>query len=364
MSAETAPRLRVLFVGGGTGGHLTPALALAEELAARGHAVRFLTSGRAVERRYLDGAVDALPLHCEGRGPLGWWRWLRSFAAVRREARAFRADVVVALGGRASAGALAVAAPRVLLEGNAVAGRSVRLLRPFARLVLVQFPETAGLTGRRGVVVVGPLLRAAAAPVPRAEARRRLELPATGPVLLALGGSQGAAAVHRAVARLLPEVAVRGGHVRLLCGPGRAAEVAALAAAWPERLSVREHEDAMGAAYAAADLALARGGASTLGELWAHGVPAVVLPYPHHRDRQQEHNARALAPGVEWLDETVFDAAAARRVAALLHDPDELDRRRRALRDRLAALAVADGRAAAARALESLAVEESGAPCA
>jgi UDP-N-acetylglucosamine--N-acetylmuramyl-(pentapeptide) pyrophosphoryl-undecaprenol N-acetylglucosamine transferase len=324
--------MRVLFVGGGTGGHLTPALGLAEALEERGHETLFLISGRAVERAYFaDGRAHASLGFDESR----WPRPLALLGAMRRArgaARAFAPTLTVALGGAASAAALAVGGPRVLLEGNAVAGRSVRWMQPFARATLTLFAETAGAL--RGGVCVGPLGRRVLRARPRAEARAALGLPVDGALLLVLGGSQGARAL-------------------LLCGPGRAAALEQSAAAWPQVLHVREHCAEMGAAYSAADFALTRGGASTIAELWLHALPAVIVPYPHHRDRQQERNAAALAPGLAVVREEHLDDAALDRVADATLDPA----RRAPMRAHLESLRArtGDGSARAVRALEEIA---------
>ncbi len=343
--------MRVLFVGGGTGGHLTPALGLAEALEERGHETLFLISGRTVERAYFaDGRAHVSLGYDESRLP----RPLALPAAMRRarrESRRFRPDLVVALGGGASAAALAVRAPRVLLEGNAVAGRSVRWMQAFARTTLTMFPE--GSQGLRQAVCVGPLSRRLLAPLPQAQARARLGLPREGPLLLCLGGSQGARAVNQAGARLADRLAPHGASLLILCGPGRAADAAAAAAAWPRQVFVREHCDAMGAAYSAADFALARGGASTIGELWLHALPAVIVPYPHHKDRQQERNAAALAPGLRVVPESALDEAALEAIAAAVLDGAV----RAPMRAHLEAVRArsGDGRAAAVRVLEEIA---------
>lgn len=342
--------MRVLFVGGGTGGHLTPALGLAEALEERGHETLFLVSGREVERNYFaDGRAHVSLGYDESRLPKplalpgACWR-------ARAEARRFRPDLVVALGGGASAAALAVRKPRVLLEGNAVAGRSVRWMQPFSRATLTLFPDTA--LRLRGGVCVGPLGRRQLAAQPRATARAALGLPADGPLLLCAGGSQGARAVNRAAVALAPRLAARGGRLLLLCGPGRLAELAETQARWPQTFFAREHCGEMGAAYSASDFALTRGGASTVAELWLHALPALILPYPHHKDRQQEKNAAALAPGLRVLREEDLDERAFEEIAELTCD----EGRRAPMRRHLEQMRGAglDGRARAVRVLEEI----------
>jgi len=342
--------MRVLFLGGGTGGHLTPALGLAEALEERGHQTLFLVSGREVERNYFaDGRAHA-SLHYDGSRLPKLLALPRACLRARAEARRFHPDLVVALGGGASAAALALRPPRVLLEGNAVAGRSVRWMQPFARATLTLFPETA-LRLRSGVCV-GPMGRRQLAAQPRAAARAALGLPADGPLLLCLGGSQGARAVNQAALALLPRLAARGGRLLLLCGPGRMADLAAAQERWPQQLFAREHCADMGAAYSAADFALTRGGASTVAELWLHALPAVILPYPHHKDRQQEKNAQALAPGLRVLREDELDEHALDEIAALCCDAARREPMRRHL-ERVRG-AGPDGRTRAVRLLEEI----------
>ena len=342
--------MRVLFVGGGTGGHLTPALGLAEALEQRGHQTLFLVSGREVERHYFaDGRAHASLRYDESRLPRllalpgACWR-------ARATARAFQPDLVVAVGGGASAAALAVRKPRVLLEGNVVAGPSVRWMQPYSRVTLSLFPETAKRL--RGGACVGPLGRNQLAPQPRAAARAALGLPLDGPLLLCAGGSQGARAVNQAAVALAPRMAERGGSLLVLCGPGRLAELSQALAQWPKIFFAREHCNEMGAAYSAADFALTRGGASTVAELWLHALPAVILPYPHHKDRQQEKNAAALAPGLRVVREADLDAPALDEIVELCCDPARREPMRRHL-ERLRG-AGADGRARAVALLEEI----------
>ena len=339
---------RFLFVGGGTGGHLTPALGIAEALEARGHDCYFLVSGRAVERGYFEGRPGHASLGVDSS------RLPRALALVpaalrlRRHARGYRPHVLVALGGASSAAVLGWRrAPRVLLEGNRVPGRAVRWMQRGARATLTLFPETAAElpTGRW----VGPVGRASLVPPDAAAARARLGLHAAGPVLLAAGGSQGAQAVNQLAARMLPRLAELVGQLLALTGPGNAEELRQALAASGVHGVVLEHCSDMGAAYAAADFAVLRGGASTMAELLLTRLPAAVLPYPHHADRQQEHNARALEPGVCCFPGAPEDADAL--VAGALADPLLRERMRAAL----VALAPGDGAARAADVLEEIA---------
>lgn len=340
--------MRFLFVGGGTGGHLAPALGLAEALRERGHETLFLSGGREVEQDFLREAGPAVPLGTErGRLPRPL-RLLRAMVRARRQARAFRPDLVVGLGGLTGAAALAArrGRPLVLLEGNRVVGRGVRLLRPFASGALTLFPEPAAELPNG--VCVGPVGRRALRPRPPAEARAHFGLPAEGPVLLLTGGSQGALALNRAVAAAAAALAADGVRLLAAAGPGKEEELRRAAVAAGLTAVVRGHLAEMGAAYSAADLALCRGGAATVAELWLHRLPAVIVPYPGHADRQQVWNARALEPGVEMVEEP---AAAVQRARELLAD----EALRARMRTALAATAPADGLEQGVRILEEIA---------
>jgi UDP-N-acetylglucosamine--N-acetylmuramyl-(pentapeptide) pyrophosphoryl-undecaprenol N-acetylglucosamine transferase len=349
--------LRVFLVGGGTGGHLTPALGLAEALEDAGHETFFLLGGREVEQAYVGADRRSAGLGFEPSRLPRPLALLRAMSRARRHAMHWRPQATIALGGAASAAALGVPyAPLILLEGNYVAGRSVRWMQRFAHATLTMYADTAGqvVRGRQ----VGPLPRRSLATMDAAAARRSLGLHPDRPVLLTLGGSQGAADVNRAAAALLPELRARGWQLLALTGAGRVAEVLdevedfddvdEVPEGVPSDLVVRGHCDAMGAAYAAADFVLSRGGASTLGELWVTRVPGMVLPYPHHKDRQQERNARALEPGL--LCRPRFDEEAREQLLACLDDAA----RRAEMAASLAAAGPADGRAAAVAAVEEI----------
>ncbi len=301
-----------------------------------------------MEADYFRAAGAVLSLGVEDGSlprPLGF---LRALPRARRAARDFEPDLVVGLGGRV--GALALAArrgrPMVLLEGNRVVGRGVRWLAPFARRVLTLFPQTAAELPRGEWV--GPLARAALDSPGRAQARAHFGLDPEAPVLLLLGGSQGARDLNRLAAAAAPELARRGWQLLAALGPGKGEELRSAVASCGLRASLHGHLEEMGAAYSAADLALSRGGASTLAELWLKALPALIVPYPYHRDRQQEHNARALAPGVELLDARSPEALGA--LLSLVDDPQ----RRARMRASLAASMSEDGRERALRCLERL----------
>lgn len=301
----------VLFAGGGTGGHLMPALAIAEAMVRLEPRVQpfFVGAERGVEAQVLPARPwrhVLLPLEpiyrrrwwLNVRLPLSTWRSLRALRALlARE----RPELAVGTGGYASGLAIWAAArrgvPVVLQEQNALPGIATRRLAPRARQIHLGFPEA------RAHLEPGPQTRIfdsgnpiVAPPTPRPDpgvARERLGLRPGLPVVVVVGGSQGALALNEAVA-----AALGGGHwpsgVQLLWQTGQA---------WRERFGSLAREgvrieaflDPMAQAYAAADLVVCRAGAMTLAEVAAWGLPAILVPLPTAAANHQLTNARALA---------------------------------------------------------------------
>jgi UDP-N-acetylglucosamine--N-acetylmuramyl-(pentapeptide) pyrophosphoryl-undecaprenol N-acetylglucosamine transferase len=298
-----------MLAGGGTGGHVFPGLALAEELrsAEPGIEVVFVGARGGMEEALVSRAGWPIETVASVK-PGGLTGLLRlavvgplALAASLRLIRRFRPDVVVALGGYAAcAPALAAAlagVPLVVLEQNAIPGRVSRLLARFAREVHATYPESVRFFARPELVRVSgnpvrpALLAAAARP-------GKMRSPG-GPVrLLCMGGSQGA---RRLNSLCLEAVSLLGGRARgravecvLLAGPGNMAEAERGAAAAGGRVKVVAFDDDMAARYAWADLVIARAGATGLAELAAFGLPAILVPFPFAADNHQEANARCF----------------------------------------------------------------------
>ena len=319
------PRARVLISGGGTVGHLAPGFALAEALDARGVPTAFATPGGAEEGRWFEGrpAPRTIPADRLPRRPLDLARFLVRLRRHTRVAAAHLedvgAEVLVALGGWPCVPAVRAARrrglPHVFLVPDEVPGRVVRHYGRRATRCYVAREAAAVALGARALVT-GPLLRREVV-----EARREPEafgLRSDRRTLLVTGGSQGAGAVNDWVldgirAALAADPGWRD-RLQVLHATGAGAEEAVRAAY--EDLGLDHHVTpfllAMGAAYALADLVVGRAGAGTCAELEAWGLPAVLVPYPHHRDRQQFRNAERLrATGqAVVLEQATLDAAA------------------------------------------------------
>ena len=320
--------MRVLFAGGGTGGHLYPGLAIARALRALDPAVEpfFVGARRGIERDVLPGAgfphelLDLHPLYRQR--PWENWRTVRGLAGAWRRIGAIAGDAwpraVVGTGGYAAGAVLAYAArhriPYALQEQNSVAGLTVRVFSRWAREVYLGFPEAAASLrpGPHTVVVDSgnPIEPPPADRPSRAAARRRWALPpAGGTVLLVFGGSQGARALNEAVAAWVRQGLPEGVHLIWGTGKGSFDAFAHLEAA---RVRVRAYLSPIAEAYAAADLALTRAGAMSTAELCAWGLPAILVPLPTAAADHQTANARALAVAgaALHLPQARLDAAA------------------------------------------------------
>jgi UDP-N-acetylglucosamine--N-acetylmuramyl-(pentapeptide) pyrophosphoryl-undecaprenol N-acetylglucosamine transferase len=299
--------MNVLLTGGGTGGHVYPALAIAEALRARPEAqplsLLYVGTRDRLEARIVPKA--GIPLAFVAAAPL---QRKLSFSLLRTLAlnavgilqalvilHRFRPDCIVATGGYVTfpivaamrlVRALGLSRGKIaLLEPNARPGLTNRLLEPLVDEIWVSYGEKHGLAGK--AVMTGTPVRAMFAELPSArEARLQLGLDPEKTTIVAMGGSQGARSLNAAFASLpLPDT----WQVLVLTG-GRDDDLAARPG-----LIVRAYLDDPRAAYAAADVVVARAGASTLAELAATRTPAVLVPYPYATDGHQMHNAARYA---------------------------------------------------------------------
>lgn len=291
---------RILFAGGGTGGHVFPGVALAQ--ANLGPSF-WLCTTRPFDAPQLAGAgIDFEALESpRWRGFRGFLGPLaRAILAAARRLREFRPDVVVGVGGYGTvppviaAGTMGI--PYVLLEQNASPGRANRFLAAGAARIYAQWeaarPRFPGSGAK--VLVTGSPLRGQLKRMPRAEALRRFGLEDDLPVLAVVGGSQGSEALNRSVAESLDGTAKR---LRILhvAGAGKAGAVEAAYRERGARAVVREFVADMDALYSAADLVISRAGAMAIAELATLDVPSVLVPIARSSGDHQRENARAAA---------------------------------------------------------------------
>ncbi|MEX2217406.1 MAG: UDP-N-acetylglucosamine--N-acetylmuramyl-(pentapeptide) pyrophosphoryl-undecaprenol N-acetylglucosamine transferase [Phycisphaerales bacterium] len=360
-----------LFAGGGTGGHIFPGLAIAEELRAKDPGARcvFLCSDRALDREILEreGAdYCVIPAKPVGMRVRALWRFVRSWGPAVRATRRIISELraggpggagvqMVAMGGFVAApaaqGARAEGVPVLLVNMDAVPGKANRWIARRASRVLTSCPAP-GFAWEG----VPPIVRRAARAGgdPRA-CRSALGLDPSRPTLLVTGASQGARSINRLMIRLVEQNpgALAAWQVIHQTGAGEDEPVRGAYGGAGVPALVRPFFDQMGRAWGAADLAVSRAGAGSVAEAWANQVPTVFLPYPYHRDLHQRHNARPLEEAggaviaADEIDETRNAAGAGRVILELLAS----EGRRRAMRDALKRLGPADGAARVAAAL-------------
>jgi UDP-N-acetylglucosamine--N-acetylmuramyl-(pentapeptide) pyrophosphoryl-undecaprenol N-acetylglucosamine transferase len=344
--------VRLLIAGGGTGGHLMPALGLAQALTeARADAeIVLVGAARGVEAQILPRypfRYHLLPVEPFYRR--GWWRnvrwpiiaW-RVWNAVNQVFAAERPVVVIGTGGYAAGPVLWRAQqrdlPTVLQEQNAVPGLTTRWLARRARQIHLGFPEAAArLRPGPGTLVCAPgnPIRAPSESVSRAEVLADFGLTPARPTVLVFGGSQGARALNYAIAGGLEHGAL--GAVNLLWGTGLTHLATFERYAVPDRVVVRGFLDPIGRAYRAADLVVCRAGAMTTAELCAWGKPSILVPLPTAAANHQLHNARTLeaAGAAVVLEEAALSARSlATAVRDLLDDSSRLGRLAAAARTR------------------------------
>jgi UDP-N-acetylglucosamine--N-acetylmuramyl-(pentapeptide) pyrophosphoryl-undecaprenol N-acetylglucosamine transferase len=327
----TKTKLRVMIAGGGTGGHVVPALAIGRELRdAHGAVVRFVGTARGLETRMVPEAGFRLELVRSGQLknvslstrlrtlldlPLG----VLHCVSLLRE---FRPQVVVGVGGYASGPAMIAAlllrVPTVAYEPNAVPGMTNRLLGKRVSAAAVNFAQTTSYF--RNAVATGVPVRPEIFALPP----RPIAAP---PRLLITAGSQGAQVFNQTMPRIAAALLAAVPQLSIVhqAGPQHTESTRAAYAesgADPARWSVEAFLEDMPAQYAAADLVLARSG-STVAELAAAGKPSLLVPFPQAADDHQLHNAMVLAKAgaaVVLLQRELTDATLLRELSELLCD--------------------------------------------
>ncbi len=329
---------RVLIAGGGTGGHLVPALALAHALAQHAGVEPVLVgTTRGVDAAML--ALRSFRYHLLPAEPIhrrAWWRnlrwiWMgwRTLSAARRVLEVESPALVVGTGGYA-AGPVVFAAhrrgiPVALQEQNAYPGLTTRWMAPHARQIHLGFPEASRhLRPGPDTAVDSPGNPIVPPPVPRplrTEARDRLGVPPDRPAVFVTGGSQGARALNRAVEGMVAARLLEG--LTLLWSTGEREWERLARLHRPPDILARPFWDPISAAYGASDLVVSRAGALTTAELCAWGLPAILVPLPTAAADHQTHNARALAAAgaARHLAEAALDPASlGHQIAAMIGD--------------------------------------------
>lgn len=327
--------LTICMAGGGTGGHVIPALAVADALQDRGHRAFFVGTRRGMEAKLVPAANYPIEwIEIGGLNRVSLLRRLRTLwelpASVLRVVRYFRErrpDAVFSMGGYV-AGPVTIAAqlrriPIVLMEPNAVPGYTNRKMAGRVRKAMINFPETAdyfpaGIAEQTGVPVREVFFRVA----PKTAGKF---------TLLVMGGSQGSQKLNQTMREAWPRFAANRDRVRIIhqVGPKASGETAeAFGATGLEGEIVPFIQDVAGA-MSQADLLLSRSGASTVSEIAAAGRPAILVPFPFAADDHQLRNAESFARaggGVVIEEKDLTGDRLAREVLALAAEPDRLCR--------------------------------------
>ncbi|RMG16142.1 MAG: undecaprenyldiphospho-muramoylpentapeptide beta-N-acetylglucosaminyltransferase [Deltaproteobacteria bacterium] len=332
--------MRVLIAGGGTGGHLYPGIALAQEFMTRHQENEVLFVGT---RRGLESEVvprEGFPIEfieVSGLKRVGLWKTLKSLWALPRAlfqslriVRRYRPGVCIAVGGYAS-GPVALAAwlcrvPVIVQEQNALPGLTSRIVARFARKVCISFERSARHFPRDKVLLTGNPVR-----LSLMDNFLRPERPATGGVqrVLVFGGSQGARALNEAMVGAMRHLAEKLPELRLLHQTGRDAyegvRRAYEEAGLIDKVDLRPYIHEMSEAYARSAAVVCRAGATTLAELTVARKASILVPFPYATDNHQEVNARALAErgaAVLLLESELTPERLASELEALLTNPD------------------------------------------
>ncbi len=307
MINDHGSNVRLMIAGGGTGGHLFPGVAVAEELRARDPqaTIRFVGTARGIEARVLPELGEDLALiEVSGLKTVGVvgaikgvFRLPRALWQARKLVKQFKPDAVIGVGGYASGPVVLMArlrgVPTAICEQNSIPGLTNKILGKFARVVFLSFEESRRFFKPKKIVMSGN-------PVRRGLVQKLLDAKPEPPTaklhVLVCGGSLGAIAVNDLAARALSMLArdypisiVHQTGEKGLAGTKTIYESAGVPAECTAFIKD------MAAAYARADLVIGRAGATTVAELAIAGKPAIFIPYPFAADNHQEINAREMA---------------------------------------------------------------------
>lgn len=332
--------MRVLVAGGGTGGHLMPALAIAEGIREARPDIEpvMIGSERGIERTILP--TRSFRYHLLPAEPIyrrEWWkngRWIRLAPRLVRSVDAVidaeRPSAVIGTGGYASGPVLWRAARRgiatAIHEANAFPGLVTRLMAKRIDHLYLGFADAQDAlpSGRRGqVLVTGNPVRPPH-PIDRTEARATFGLSDEGVVVLVTGGSQGALRINEAVRSAVEAGLLRA--VSLIWSTGKTTHDQYAHLAEAGHVAIRPFIDPIEEAYAAADIVVGRAGAMTVAELAAWGLPAILVPLPTAAHQHQLFNARTVeADGAAVVvTEDRLEHTLAETIMALQTDPDRL----------------------------------------
>ena len=338
--------MRLIIAGGGTGGHLFPGIAVAEEFLERdpSNEVLFIGTEHGIEARAVPAAGYRLEIisaaGIRGKGGLsqikGMALMLYGYAQSRKVLKAFRPDMVLGVGGYASLpmvlAARGMQIPRYIHEQNAIPGMTNKMLAKFVDQVFITLEESAKFFPKDSTLLTGNPLRRQILQQAATSAGEELRLGGQGRFrLLIFGGSQGAHAINMAMMAALPFLERTSDKLEITHQTG-AKDADQVAEAYRKHgfdAAVRPFIDDMAGAYQRADLVICRAGATTIAELTACGRPSIFIPFPHAVDDHQRCNAEALlkkGAGFMLLERELNGESLAGMICELMGDPEKLQR--------------------------------------
>jgi UDP-N-acetylglucosamine--N-acetylmuramyl-(pentapeptide) pyrophosphoryl-undecaprenol N-acetylglucosamine transferase len=329
--------MKIVISCGGTGGHVFPGLATAEELVTRGNDVVILATGRDVESAAMQGwagPIEHIGLAKYGKSclPIKGFMLFSSFFRSLRAIRTLKPSALLAMGGYSSIGPVLAAKilgiPVILHEGNAVPGRAIRSLSRFATAIAVNYECSVNLFGNKTARSTGFPVRKSLVDAAKTQSGR-------GDIfkILVLGGSQGSQFLNKRMPEVMKELSTEGHAVEIthVAGePAKASTVLSYSGVGVESNVLGFVQD-MAPLYGSADLAICRSGASVCAELAVFGVPGILVPYPLASDDHQRANAEHYAEGggVKIIEQADFDVGAVKvLIESMMQSDQDHDRMR------------------------------------
>lgn len=360
--------MKVILAGGGTSGHIHPAVAIADELKKQDPETQVLFCG--TEKGLESQIIPKMgyPFHVIRAAQLPMkvskktFKAVKEFLAGRTMCRKFireeKPDVVVGTGGFVCSPLIAAAhkekVPILLHEQNAFPGRSNRMMSRYAGRVCTSFPGIEHYFNKKAkVVFTGNPIRGVFSEVDRSACREKLGLSEKDTLILAMGGSLGARTVNEAIVALAKTIEDPNVRIILSVGKQRYKEVVEEAKNWPESIEVFEYIQDPEVYLAAADLFIGRAGAITCAEVQAVGAPSVLIPYPYAAQDHQTYNAKSFEDadaGILLPDHQAVEKLPG-IVKELLNDPERMETMRKNARG----LAIYDAAARICDEVKSLA---------
>lgn len=301
--------MKVIFAGGGTGGHISPALALADRL--KRHAVKpeilFIGSAGKLEEKLVPEngyQIQLIKISGFNRKNLVKnislpFKIISSVNKCKSVLRKFNPDVVVGTGGYVSApvvyAALKLKIPVLLQEGNSLPGIVTKMFCDKADKVIVNFEDTLNYLKRKdNVLVIRHPIRYISEKANKDDAIKYFELKPGKKTLFAFGGSQGSVSLNNEIKKILPRIYNLDINLIWQTGETKFEELRKIAEPFKEKVKVTPFIYKMDIAYSAADLVVCRAGISSIAELAVFKMPAILVPFPYATENHQEKNARSL----------------------------------------------------------------------